>query len=92
MITMVKSGDMMIPSISSEEALSDIDSIKELRDSLHTMLEVCLADDEVKFCIPSSQFYIVAVLIRELTRDIENTALEEKEEPPTITNRPASGR
>lgn len=72
MITMIQSSGCMIPSISSEEALFDMDNVENLRDALLNMLEVCLADDEVKFCVPSSQFYIVSVFIRELTHDIES--------------------
>lgn len=91
MITMVKSGSMTIPAISSEEGLFDIDTVRDLRDALFTMLQVCLADDEVLTCIPSSQYYIVAVLLRELTHDLENFHYteEQQEEPPAITSSPA---
>lgn len=71
MITMVRDGTGSVPSIAAPEVLQDMESVRDLRDALFQMLEVCLTDDEVKFATPSSSFYVVACLIRELSRDIE---------------------
>lgn len=79
MITMVKDRHLMtVPSIAAPEVIQDMGSIEDLRNALFEMLEIVLSDDDLKYVTPSSSLYIVACLIRELSRDIENGLKEEK--------------
>lgn len=73
MITMVKGGGGTLPAISCEEALADMEAVADLRDALFEMLEICLSDEDLKFATPSNSLYIVACLVRTLTRDIEKS-------------------
>lgn len=77
MITMVSSGSECVPSIAAPEVIQDMGCIKDLRNALFEMLEIVLSDDDLKFATPSSSLYIVACLIRELSRDIENDLTRE---------------
>ena len=77
MITMVQNGEEYVPAFSAPEVVFDQSCLEDLRNALFDMLETCLADDDVKYCTPASSFYIVACMIRELTRDIDKAREKE---------------
>lgn len=77
MITMINGKEGCIPSFAAPEVLQDMDGVKDLRYALFEMLEIVLSDEDYKFVTPSNSLYIVASLIRELSRDIEKSLQEE---------------
>lgn len=77
MITMINGKEGCIPSFAAPEVLQDMDGVKDLRNALFEMLEIVLSDEDYKFVTPSNSLYIVASLIRELSRDIEKSLQEE---------------
>ena len=77
MITMLERDGEQLPAISAPEVLTDTDDIRNLRNALSEMLEMILFDEDLTAATPSNSLYIVANIIRELTRDIEKVLREE---------------
>lgn len=71
MITMLSSEAGPVPAIAVPEVLSDTEDVKTLRDALFEMLEIVLSDDDLKYVTPANSLYMVACLIRTLTKDLE---------------------
>lgn len=72
MITMLQGEAGPVPAIAVPEVVSDTEDVRTLRDALFEMLEIVLSDDDLKYVTPSNSLYIVACLIRTLTKDIES--------------------
>lgn len=71
MITMTNSDVGLVPAVVCPEVLSDFDDVRKFRDALFEMLETVLSDEDLTYCTPNSHLYIVANVIRVLTKDIE---------------------
>ena len=77
MITMLERDGGQMLAISAPGVLSDTEDVQELRNALLEMLEMILYDEDLTAATPSNSLYIVANIIRELTRDIEKAMMEE---------------
>ncbi len=77
MITMLERDGGQMLAISAPGVLSDTEDVQELRNALLEMLEMILYDEDLTAATPSNSLYIVANIIRELTRDIEKLLIEE---------------